>query len=99
MSCLFRSPCVLKYVSELIVCVLYVQKVEEEVELVKGSHVRVVTAESDTDKTDGKIIWLDYPNLSNVLQKGGKIYIDDGLIGLRVLEIGTTRWIDLPPAY
>ncbi|XP_028280702.1 pyruvate kinase PKLR isoform X1 [Parambassis ranga] len=68
-------------------------KVEEEVELEKGSHVRVVTAESDKDKTDGKIIWLDYPNISKVLQKGGKIYIDDGLIGLRVLEIGSD-WVD-----
>lgn len=70
---------------------MFTQKVEEEVELVKGSHVRVVTAESDKDKTDGKIVWVDYPNLPKVLKKGGKIYIDDGLIGLRVLEIGKVR--------
>ncbi|MED6265919.1 hypothetical protein CHARACLAT_030404, partial [Characodon lateralis] len=62
-------------------------KVEEEVELKKGSHVRVVTAESDKDKTDGKIIWVDYPNLSKVLEKGRRIYIDDGLLALKVLEI------------
>lgn len=65
-----------------------VQKVEEEVQLVKGSHVRVVTAESDKDKTDGKIIWVDYPNLPKVLEKGRRIYIDDGLLALKVLEIG-----------
>ncbi len=69
------------------VCV-FVQKVDEEVDLKKGSHVRVVTAESDKDKTDGKIIWVDYPSLPKVLTKGAKIYIDDGLIGLKVLEIG-----------
>lgn len=57
-------------------------------ELVKGSHVRVVTAESDKDKTDGKVIWVDYPNLPKVLEKGKRIYIDDGLLALRVLEIG-----------
>ncbi|KAA8591666.1 hypothetical protein FQN60_017040 [Etheostoma spectabile] len=68
-------------------------KVEEEVELVKGSHVRVVTAESDKDKTDGKIIWVDYPNLPKVLEKGNKIYIDDGLIGLKVVETGSD-WVD-----
>lgn len=73
--------------STLGVCV-FVQKVDEEVELEKGSHVRVVTAESDKDKTDGKIIWVDYPSLPKVLKKGGNIYIDDGLIGLKVLEIG-----------
>ncbi|XP_026173397.1 pyruvate kinase PKLR isoform X1 [Mastacembelus armatus] len=68
-------------------------KVEGEVELEKGSHVRVVTAESDKDKTDGKIIWVDYPSLPKVLKNGGKIYIDDGLIGLRVTEIGSD-WVD-----
>ncbi|XP_029927612.1 pyruvate kinase PKLR [Myripristis murdjan] len=68
-------------------------KVEEEVELEKGSHVRVVTAESEKDKTDGKIVWVDYPNLPKVVNKGGMIYIDDGLIGLKVLEIGSD-WVD-----
>lgn len=64
-------------------------------ELKKGSHVRVVTAESDKDKTDETTIWVDYPNLPQVLQKGSKIYIDDGLIGLKVLEIGksTGFWL------
>lgn len=58
-------------------------------ELEKGRHVRVVTAESDKDKTDGKIIWVDYPSLPKVVKKGGIIYVDDGLIGLKVVEIGT----------
>lgn len=61
---------------------------EEEVQLKKGNHVRVVTAESDKDKTDETTIWVDYSNLPQVLKKGSKIYIDDGLIGLKVLEIG-----------
>lgn len=60
----------------------------------KGSHVRVVTAESDKDKTDGKVVWVDYPHLPKVLKKGAKIYIDDGLIGLKVLEIGITHKVD-----
>lgn len=72
------------------VCV-FEQKVEEEVELKKGSHIRVVTAETDKDKTDGKIIWVDYPSLPQVITKGGKIYIDDGLIGLKVTETGNVR--------
>ena len=63
-------------------------------ELEKGSHVRVVTAESDKDKTDGKIIWVDYPNLPKVLKKGDKMFIDDGLIGLKVLETGITHAVD-----
>jgi len=65
-----------------------VQSVEEEVELVKGAHVRVVTAEADRDHTDGSVVWVDYPSLPKVIQKGGVIYIDDGLMALKVLETG-----------
>lgn len=68
-------------------------KVEEEVELKKGSPLRVVTAESDKDKTDGSVIWVDYPSLPKVLKKDGIIYIDDGLIGLKVVDIGED-WVD-----
>lgn len=64
---------------------------EEEVELKKGDCVRVVTAEADKDKTDGKMIWVDYPSLTQVLKKGAKIYIDDGLLALKVVEIGNTH--------
>ncbi|KAM3872790.1 LOW QUALITY PROTEIN: pyruvate kinase PKLR [Diretmus argenteus] len=67
--------------------------VEEEVELEKGAHVRVVTAASETDKTDGKVIWVDYPSLPKVIKKGSTIFIDDGLIGLKVLEMGSD-WVD-----
>uniref|UniRef100_A0A674NWL1 Pyruvate kinase n=1 Tax=Takifugu rubripes TaxID=31033 RepID=A0A674NWL1_TAKRU len=70
-----------------------VKGVKEEVELKKGGHVRVVTAESDKDKTDETTVWVDYPNLPRVLEKGSKIYIDDGLIGLKVVEIGSD-WVD-----
>ncbi|XP_060937123.1 pyruvate kinase PKLR isoform X2 [Limanda limanda] len=68
-------------------------KVEDEVVLQKGSTVRVVTAESEKDKTDGKIIWMDYPSLPKVVKEGTTIYIDDGLIGLKVTEIGPD-WVD-----
>ncbi|XP_029959630.1 pyruvate kinase PKLR isoform X1 [Salarias fasciatus] len=68
-------------------------ELEEEVELKKGSVVRVVTAEKDRDNTDGEIIWVDYPNLPKVLEKHTKIFIDDGLIALKVLEIGSD-WVE-----
>uniref|UniRef100_A0A8C6TIQ6 Pyruvate kinase n=1 Tax=Neogobius melanostomus TaxID=47308 RepID=A0A8C6TIQ6_9GOBI len=65
----------------------------EEVALKKGGRVRVVTAESEKDKTDGSVIWVDYPSLPKVLDKNSIIYIDDGLIGLKVQEIGD-GWVD-----
>uniref|UniRef100_A0A6Q2WXW2 Pyruvate kinase n=1 Tax=Esox lucius TaxID=8010 RepID=A0A6Q2WXW2_ESOLU len=65
----------------------------EEVELQRGARVRVVTDEGNRDSTDGRVIWVDYPSLPQVLQKGGRIYIDDGLIGLKVMEIGPD-WVE-----
>ncbi|KAL4616666.1 pyruvate kinase PKM-like [Arapaima gigas] len=63
-----------------------------EVELKKGTRVRVVTAEKDRDKTDGDVVWVDYPSLPKVVKKGGRIFIDDGLIALKVQEIGSD-WV------
>ena len=72
-----------------------VQSVEGEVELKKGDHVRVVTGEGDRDHTDGSVVWVDYPSLPKVIQTGGLIYIDDGLIALKVLETGiTVKYVD-----
>ncbi|KAM6967958.1 pyruvate kinase PKLR isoform 1-T1 [Aplochiton taeniatus] len=65
----------------------------EEVVLERGALVRVVTAESERDKTDGKVIFVDYPALPKVIDQGGRIYIDDGLIGLKVKETGPD-WVD-----
>lgn len=41
------------------------------------------------EKCDEKILWLDYKNITKVVQTGSNIYVDDGLITLKVKEIGT----------
>uniref|UniRef100_A0A673LHH2 Pyruvate kinase n=1 Tax=Sinocyclocheilus rhinocerous TaxID=307959 RepID=A0A673LHH2_9TELE len=66
---------------------------DAEVMLERGALVRVVTAEADHDKTDGSVIWMDYPSLPRVLKKGSRVFIDDGLLALKVLEIGET-WVE-----
>lgn len=40
------------------------------------------------EKCDEKVLWLDYKNITKVVQTGSHIYIDDGLISLKVKEIG-----------
>uniref|UniRef100_A0AAY4AEG8 Pyruvate kinase n=1 Tax=Denticeps clupeoides TaxID=299321 RepID=A0AAY4AEG8_9TELE len=66
---------------------------DEQVELLRGATVRVVTKETDGDKTDGSVVWVDYPSLPKVVKMGGRIYIDDGLIALKVQEIGKD-WVE-----
>ncbi|KAL6488943.1 hypothetical protein MHYP_G00026840 [Metynnis hypsauchen] len=64
-----------------------------EVKLERGALVKVVTGEAERDGTDGAKVWMDYPSLPSVVQVGSRIYIDDGLIALTVLEIGE-GWVN-----
>ncbi|KAI4896887.1 hypothetical protein NFI96_031586 [Prochilodus magdalenae] len=66
---------------------------DAEVKLERGALVRVVTGEAERDKTDGTQVWVDYPSLPSVVQVGSRIYIDDGLIALKVLETGE-GWVN-----
>src|SRR3989338_2057190 len=57
------------------------------VTLEAGSRVRVSTNEDDRNKCSAELIFVDYPLLPASVKSGGTIYIDDGLICLKVLEI------------
>ncbi|GCC45266.1 hypothetical protein chiPu_0029288, partial [Chiloscyllium punctatum] len=59
-----------------------------EVELLKGSEVKVMTDARFRESCSDQLIWLDYSKLTQVVRVGGKIFIDDGLISLRITEIG-----------
>ncbi|RXM34110.1 Pyruvate kinase PKM [Acipenser ruthenus] len=48
----------------------------------KGPEIR-------TGLIKGNTLWVDYKNLTKVVQAGSKIYIDDGLISLLVKELGS----------
>ncbi|KAM4677176.1 pyruvate kinase PKM isoform 1-T1 [Discoglossus pictus] len=59
-----------------------------EVELKKGKPLRITLDDAFQEKCDENVLWLDYKNLTKVVQVGSKIYVDDGLISLQVKEIG-----------
>ncbi|XP_063782561.1 pyruvate kinase PKM isoform X1 [Pseudophryne corroboree] len=59
-----------------------------EVELKKGAVLKITLDDSFQEKCDDKVLWVDYKNLTKVVQPGSKIYVDDGLISLQVKEIG-----------
>merc|ERR1712088_73079 len=40
------------------------------------------------EKCTKEVVWLDYKNITKVLVPGKRIYIDDGLISVKALEIG-----------
>ena len=62
-------------------------KDDQDVTLEKGSTVIVTTDESKKEACDASTIYVDYTNISKVCPVGGIIFIDDGLISLKVKAI------------
>ncbi|XP_064421835.1 pyruvate kinase PKM isoform X1 [Latimeria chalumnae] len=59
-----------------------------EVELKKGATLKVTLDDAFKEKCDENVLWLDYKNLTKVVEVGSKIYVDDGLVSLLVKEKG-----------
>uniref|UniRef100_A0A669C0R7 Pyruvate kinase n=3 Tax=Oreochromis niloticus TaxID=8128 RepID=A0A669C0R7_ORENI len=64
-----------------------------EVELKKGETIKLTLDDQYKDNCDEKILWLDYKNITKVVQVGSHIYVDDGLISLKVKEVGSNYLI------
>ncbi|XP_054712991.1 pyruvate kinase PKM-like [Uloborus diversus] len=60
-----------------------------EVEMVKGKMVKVTTDDAYMEKCSAETLWLDYKNITKVVEPGSRIYVDDGLISLVVKTIGS----------
>lgn len=57
-------------------------------ELKKGETIKITLDDQYMEKCDEKILWLDYKNITKVVQVGSHVYVDDGLITLTVKEVG-----------
>ncbi|ERE82529.1 pyruvate kinase isozymes M1/M2-like isoform 1 [Cricetulus griseus] len=54
-----------------------------EVELKKGTTLKITLDNAYMEKCDENILWLDYKNICRVVEVGSKIYVDDRLISLQ----------------
>ena len=59
-----------------------------EISLTKGQHFKLTTDKQYFDKGDKNMVYVDYTNITKVVPLGGLVYVDDGLIQLKVLSIG-----------
>lgn len=66
-----------------------------EVELIKGNMIKITLDDAYQDNCSEDVLWLDYKNITKVVEVGSKIYIDDGLISLQVKEIGEWRFLTM----
>ena len=58
-----------------------------EIDLVEGQTFKLSLRKEDFEKGDSDMVYVDYANLGKTVNKGSKIFMDDGLICLRVKEI------------
>merc|ERR1719216_610109 len=56
--------------------------------LTKGSKVRLSTNENMREKGTEKEFFVDYTNITKVCKEGDLVFIDDGLVSLRIESIG-----------
>merc|ERR1719414_1932471 len=59
-----------------------------ELALEKGAEIKIVTDDAFKEKCTKDNLWVDYKNISKVLQPGARIFIDDGLISVVAKECG-----------
>lgn len=57
----------------------------------KGKMIKITLDDSHQENCTDEILWLDYKNITKVVEPGSKVYIDDGLISLQVKEIGKMK--------
>lgn len=64
------------------------------VELKAGATVKLTVDEKYKSASTSELIYVDYPKLPSVVKSGRKIYIDDGLLCLRVESVGKQIYFD-----
>lgn len=60
-----------------------------EISLSKGDILKLTTDKAFFAEGDNTTLYVDYENITKVMKEGGIIYVDDGLISLKVREIGS----------
>ncbi|KAJ9626987.1 Pyruvate kinase [Taxawa tesnikishii (nom. ined.)] len=60
---------------------------DEDIPISAGSELNITTDEKYATASDDKNMYLDYKNITKVIEKGRTIYVDDGVLAFEVLEV------------
>merc|ERR1712158_94897 len=67
----------------------------KELTLKAGASIKITTDEAFKEKCTSEVLWLDYKNITKVMEVGKRLFIDDGLISVKCTEIGSDHFIGL----
>ena len=56
--------------------------------MVKGHRIQLSIEKAFAEECDENMLFVDYPNIVKIVKTGSRIFIDDGLISLVVLDVG-----------
>merc|ERR1719270_378840 len=61
----------------------------KELTLKAGASIKITTDDAFKEKCTSEVLWLDYKNITKVMEPGKRLFIDDGLISVKCTEIGS----------
>lgn len=64
--------------------------VPKVVELKRGENIRLTTDKKIENVGSSRQVYVNYANIAKVVKRGDHIYIDDGLLTLIAVEVGTS---------
>merc|ERR1711992_285611 len=67
----------------------------KELELKAGDTIKITTDDAFKEKCTSEVLWLDYKNITKVMEIGKRLFIDDGLISVKCTEIGSDHFIGM----
>lgn len=60
---------------------------DEDIPISAGTEINITTDEKYATESDNKNMYVDYKNITKVIEKGRIIYVDDGVLAFEVLEV------------
>ena len=60
---------------------------DEDISIAAGAEINITTDDKYATACDDKNMFVDYKNITKVIEKGRIIYVDDGVLAFEVLEI------------
>jgi len=66
---------------------------DEDLPISAGDEINITTDEKYATASDNKNMYVDYKNITKVIEKGRTIFVDDGVLSFEVLDIADDKTI------